>query len=369
MKKLSTSVLFTLFFILTSQALEPPIPEGRRLRKIVASKYPNGKLFIGGTTGWKKRPGGSGVTMDREFSYVTPENDFKQSLIHPKPGVWRWDLADAWVKHCAEQNQVLRIHGPISPQCSSWTMDDKRTAKELEQNLVEFMTALCKRYDHFEHVKWFDVVNETVLSNGKWHFPKPGTAKWECPWYLMGLDESVELKPPLYIKRAFEIANKYAANTKLIINQHGSMEEVMWSKVKALVPYLRKNNLRVDGIGWQAHINVGWEKEKGNLEYFEKLIDWAHANKLSFHVTEQNVWLRGKKKDYEAQAKTFEAVLRVLLKKRNTGVVSWNIWNLSDGDAWQKMESLDGCIFDREYRAKPAYYALQKLLENPPVAK
>ncbi|MDP6118761.1 MAG: endo-1,4-beta-xylanase [Planctomycetota bacterium] len=345
---------------------EPPIPEGRRIREIVADKYPEGNVYVGGTTGWRKRPRGSGLTMDREFSYVTPENDFKLSTIHPKPDVWKWELADKWVAHCAKAKQVLRMHGPISPQCSTWAKTDTRTSEELRQCLTDFMTRLCKRYDKYEHVKWMDVVNETVLQNGKWFGPREGTTKWENPWPKIGYDTTHPLKPPLYIKLAFEIATKHAPNTKLIINQHAGMEDAAWKKIKALVAYLRGKELRVDGIGWQAHIHVGWEKKKGNLTRLSQLIDWAHANDLSFHVTEQNVWLKGKEKDYEAQAETFAAILRALLEKRDGGIVTWNVWNLSDGDSWKKMEKLDGCLFDRQYKPKPAYYALQRLLENPP---
>lgn len=358
--------LSLLLFAQLSYGAEPPVPEGRRIREIAADRFPGGNVYVGGTTGWEKRAGGSGVTMDREFSYVTPENDFKQSTIHPQPNVWNWELADAWVKHCAEQKQVLRIHGPISPQCSRWTKDDSRTIVELKLNLSEFMTALCKRYDQYEHVVWMDVVNETVLSNGKWHGPKPGTAHWENPWLKIGIDEQHPLKPPLYIKQAFEIATKRAPKTKLVINQHGGMEEEMWNKIKALVPYLRDQDLRVDGIGWQAHIDVGWEKKGENMERLGALIDWAHANKLSFHITEQNVWLR-EQKDYEAQAETFGTILAVLLEKRDSGVVTWNVWNLSDGDAWAQMKAFDGSIFDRQYNPKPAYYKLQQVLETAPI--
>ena len=362
--KLTLPLLLTLIISGVCSA-EPLLPDGRRFRQIVADKYPTG-VYIGGTTGWSKRSNGAGVTMDREFSYVTPENDFKQRRIHPQPNIWT--EADAWVEHCRKQQQILRIHGPIGPQCSAWAKRDNRTAGELRQNLIEFMTALCQRYDKHPHVKWMDVVNETVLQSGKWHHPKNGTEKWENPWLLLGNDTSHTLNPPLYIKLAFELANKNAPNTDLIINQHGGMEKLMWEKIKALVSYLRQHNLRVDGIGWQAHIDVGWEQEANNMKQLDTLIDWAHDNQLSFHVTENNVWLRDDEKNYQAQAQTFEAILRLLLKKRNGGVVTWNVWNLSDRDSWKKKMKLEGCLFDRNYRAKPAYYALQQVLENPPQA-
>jgi GH35 family endo-1,4-beta-xylanase len=353
----------------SSPADEIPLPQGRRIRDIIADKYPEGNVWFGGTTGWSKRKRGSGITMDREFDYVTPENDFKQAVINRKPGVWRWELADNWVEHCARHGQVIRMHGPISPQVSRWALADERTAEELEQCLVEFLTKLCRRYDRHEHVKWMDVVNETVDRKGGWFGPKPGVDQWENPWPKMGFDESHPLRPPIYIRRAFEVATREAPNTKLIINQHGGMENKAWKKIIELVTYLRQAGCRVDGIGWQAHIDVGFEKDPVNMLNLAGLIDWCHSNKLEFHVTENNVWLKGKRKDYQAQADTFAAIVKVLLEKRTTGVVTWNVWNLSDGDAFNQVADKDGSIFHRDFKPKPAYYAIQRLLENPPAAK
>ena len=79
---------------------EPPLPNGRRLKQIVSEKFLSGNVYIGGTTGWKKRSRGAGQILDLEFSYTTPENDFKQWAIHPRPNVWKWKDADAWVEHC-----------------------------------------------------------------------------------------------------------------------------------------------------------------------------------------------------------------------------------------------------------------------------
>lgn len=365
MRRLHAAAVVGLMHIACLSLADPPVPDGVRLRELVARNFPDGNVFIGGTTGWRKRARGSGIVLDREFSYVTPENDFKQTVVHPRPDVWNWEFADAWLEDCSTSGQVLRIHGPISPQCSKWAMDDSRTGDELRGMLEEYMTALCQHCNEHDCVKWLDVVNETVLPNGEWHGPKPGTDKWENPWPTIGFDENHPLKPPLYIKLAFEIANRHAPNIGLIINQNGSMQVPMWNTVKATVNYLRDQGLRVDGIGWQAHVTVGWEKTEGNLERLHNLIAWAHANALSFHVTENNVWLK-QKKDYDAQAVTFAEIVRALLEHRHTGIVTWNVWNISDRDQWARTRAWNGCIFDDTFNPKPAYYAIQQLLTSPP---
>lgn len=354
--------LLLLLLLCTRASAESPEPDGKRLRNIIERHCTFRNVYIGGTTGWSKLNKGPGVILAREFNYACPENDFKQSSIHPRPGKWNWKTADSWIEYCKKHDLLLRLHGPISPQCSRWAKEDHRTAEELTQNMDEFMTALCKRYNGTPQVRWMDVVNETVLPNGKWFGPKDGTSDWENPWPLIGFDETHPLRPPLYIKRAFEIANEYAPDIKQIINQHGGMEQPMWYKVKALVLYLRENGLRVDGIGWQAHINVGWENENENIRRLKNLIEWAHQNNLSFHVTEMNVWLDPKNPDFEAQADTFSAVFESLLDKRDSGEVTWNTWNISDGTAWKKNRHKRGCLFDAKMHAKPAYYAIQKTL-------
>ncbi|QHI69082.1 endo-1,4-beta-xylanase [Tichowtungia aerotolerans] len=343
---------------------DPPEPDGPRLREIIEKNPALHGFYIGGTTGQEKLHKGPGTILSREFNYACPENDFKQNRIHPWPGKWNWVAADSWIEFCEEHSQLIRIHGPISPQCSEWAKEDTRTPEELSRNLEEFMTELCKRYNGNPQVRWLDVVNETVLPNGKWFGPKDGAKDWENPWPLIGYDETHPLRPPLYIKQAFKIANKYAPNILQIINQHGSMEEAMWNRIKALVPYLRENHLRVDGIGWQAHIDVGWENIPGHPDKLHALIDWAHRNDLSFHITEMNVWLDPAKPDYRAQADTFAAVLNILLDHRKSGEVTWNTWNISDATAWSRNRDKRGCLFDEHMQAKPAYYAIQKTLEE-----
>ncbi|MEG1587190.1 MAG: endo-1,4-beta-xylanase [Bacteroidales bacterium] len=314
---------------------------------------------------------------DREFSYIVPANDYKQSYIHRDFTSWRWEYPDAYLRHATEKGQLLRLHGPISPQCSPWARNDQRTPEELSRMLDEFMTALCLRYGNEKQVMWMDVVNETICPEtvkggtgfddrkpGDWFGPRLGTDKWENPWTILGYDENSEIKVPRYIDRAFELSNAYAPNIRQIINQHGQFEEVVWEKMKKLVAYLRNDKgRRVDGLGWQAHIEMGWEKKPGNLARLDAMIKWCHANQLEFHITEMNVWMKDPATaDENAQADTFGAVLQTLLKNRHTGTVGLSFWNVRDEDtanpAWQ------GNLWRNDGTPRRAYHRIKQILIN-----
>ncbi len=340
-----------------------PEPSGRRLRAIVEDKFSDGSIIIGATTGsWSFALGtNTGQILDREFSYVTPENDFKQSVIHPSPATWNWDMADLWLQHIIDNNQIVRIHSPIGPQCSDWAKDDSRTAEELETNLREFLIAVCQRYNGKPGIKYMDVVNETVVK-GQWNVNRPGIVV-ESPWYKIGQDNDIN-ETPLYIGIAFEIAKQYAPDIKLIYNQHGDLRKLNdFGLIAETIRYLRNKGLRVDGIGWQAHIDSGWETPE-NLLRLRTLIDSAHSNALEFHITEASVWLKNgnSPEALEQQAATYRAVVEVLLEKRFGGKVGWNIWHIDDGHGWHP--EWYASLFDTNYTAKPAYYAIQSALES-----
>ncbi|MCK4545313.1 endo-1,4-beta-xylanase [candidate division WOR-3 bacterium] len=336
-----------------------PEPSGRRLRIIVEDKYSDNNIIIGATTGSWAFGTNTALIMDREFNYVTPENDFKQAVIHPDPTNWNWTRADAWIQHIIDNNQILRMHCPIGPQCSEWAKDDWRTAGELESNLREFFIAVCERYNGTPGFEYMDVVNETVIQ-GDWHTDKPGT-DWECPWYKIGVDND-ENNTPLYIKIAFEIAQQYAPDLKFIYN-HNEANSASWELIIETIEYLRNKGLRVDGIGWQAHVDNGWATLE-NLNGLRNMIDWAHNNNLEFHITEASVWLKNgnSQSALEEQASTYRAILEVLIEKRITGKVGWNIWHIDDAHGWHT--EYYPSLFDTDYSAKLAYYAIQVALEN-----
>ena len=135
--------------------------------------------------------------------------------------------------------------------------------------------------------------------------------------------------------------------------------------MKELVKYLRDKGRRIDGIGWQAHINAGWEKVEGNVKRLDDFITWCHTNNFEFHITEMNVWtevkIKGKPVSFteEEQAETFAAVIETVLKHYKQGKVGVNFWNVRDEDTANP--TWKGCIWRNDGTPRPAYNRIKEV--------
>jgi len=328
--------------------------------KAYAQSKNTSNLIVGATLNHKELNTIKEKLFLKDFNYLTPANAAKQSRVHPKPTVWNWQQIDDFITFSRKHSLQVRLHGPISPQASKWAKQDHRTSEELETNMIEFTTAFAKKFNKEPTVKWMDVVNETILPNGKWFGPKKGTNKWENPWLKIGLDDN---GCPLYILKAFEIATKYATNIKLIYNHNAGMESVMWDKIKQTILYIRSKGYRVDGIGWQAHIGLSastkaiLEHTDEELRKLSELIDWAHKNNLEFHITELDYFVKDSNKlskKYQKQAEIYTKIVTILRKKIKSGVVTLNFWDMAARTRKGK-EGTFHSIYDSDFKPTPAY--------------
>ena len=326
--------------------------------------YSTDSFFIGGTINKFQLDTEIEKTFLKEFSYLTPANSFKQTVIHPKPDVWRWDRYNNFINFANENNLTLRVHGPISPQASKWVKDDVRTKEELTLILEEFFTELCKKVNKEPSVRWMDVVNETVLRNGSWFAEKPGTDKWENPWTQIGINDDGF---PKYIVKAFEIANKNATNIKLVYNHNGGMEKVMWEKIMETITYLKSKGLRVDAIGWQAHLRTN-SLSNEDLKYLDFLMDWAHENNLEFHITELNLWVKEEIQNLDSiqniQAELYQKIIDKMISKKNNGVVALNFWGIKDRKRPNKLNKNILSIYDPSLHSNPALNIIKTSLKS-----
>ncbi len=398
MKRLFSTILCLALGVSLSSAKTSKDDMKLPIRDIMA-KYYDADQFVLGASGRMNYISAPDKIYERwleEFSYNTPENSFKLEQAYRQPGeAWKNQGYMRFIEIARENGQIIRSHGPISPQCSAWSKEDNRTAEELDELMTYYMTRLSMDLqDNHDVVKWMDVVNETFAGSNlmgigydaalsedtflynadDWFGPRKGTNQWENPWPLMGFDAPVidgeVFVIPKYIEKAFRIADKYAPDVKLIYNDHGkSINPKIYIKLKKTVEYLRSIGCRVDGIGWQGHVNLGWEKDPQRVQDLRDVIAWCHENDLEFHVTELDVTvgsgLKGKErakklaKTRDEQAQTLCAVLEVMLQNIGKGARGLNYWTMSDH---QGGALTFGVLFDEQGKPTPAYYKTKELL-------
>ena len=333
-------------------------------KKIVSDNYDVDKFKLGATLNFYQLNSNVQQLFLKEFNYTTAENSFKQTIVHPDPDTWNWERVDAFINFANAHNIEMRVHGPVGPQSSVWAKDDARTIEELSKNYQEFLVELCKRINNQKNIKWMDVVNETIASNGQWTDKKEGTDKWENPWTQIGKnDDGI----PNYIIKSFEIADQYAPNISLVFNQHAGMQPVMWDRVKETILYLKNKGLRVDGLGWQSHLrdNVVLSLNKEKLDYLLSLIDWAHQNELDFHITEIDYRLVGNSPNatnFNRQAQGYTNILKSLITKRSSGVVTFNTWGIYDKNNISSHEFK--YLYDSNLNPKKAVDEMKIALKN-----
>ena len=373
-KKKIIKFLFVFFFISCSSgsvestsAEKDPDPDPGKIsdsfKKIMSDEYNIDTFKFGATLNFYQFNSNVEQLFLREFDYVVAENSFKQTIVHPEPDKWNWERVDAFLDFANKNNLQMRVHGPIGPQSSTWAKTDSRTKEELIKNYEEFLTELCKKINDEKNVKWMDVVNETINKEAKWTIEKTGT-DYQNPWTQIGKNED---GIPLYIIKSFEIAKEHAPNVSLVFNQHQGMEPVMWDKVKETILYLKNKGLRIDGLGWQAHLrdNVILSLNKEQFYYLMSLIDWAHENDLDFHITEIDYRMTGDpptNSEYERQANGYANIVKALIAKRNNGIVTYNTWGVYD-----KNEASDHqykYIYDSDLNPKKAVDVLKSTLKN-----
>ncbi len=376
MKNIIIKLLFVFLFISCSSTYEGSTdivknsdPDSNSVKitdsfkKIISDEYNTNTLKFGATLNFYQFNTNVEQLFLKEFDYVVAENSFKQSIVHPEPNQWNWERVEAFLEFIKKNNLQMRVHGPIGPQSSTWAKTDSRTKDELIKNYEEFLTELCKKINDQENVKWMDVVNETIDNKANWTIEKIGTG-YQNPWTQIGENED---GIPLYIIRSFEIANEYAPNISLVFNQHQGMQPVMWDKVKETILYLKSKGLRVDGLGWQAHLrdNVILSLNKEQFDHLLSLIDWAHENDLDFHITEIDYRMTGdppSSLEYDRQANGYTNILKALIAKRNNGVVTFNTWGVYDKNEGFNHEYK--YLYDSNLNPKKAVDLLKSTLKN-----
>jgi len=302
--------------------------------------------------------------LNMHFNSITAENAMKPSELQPTKGNFTFDGADRLVDAAIDAG--IKVHGHTlvwHQQSPDWM----NTSKDAEGNTVYLSReeALENLRNHImtvvEHfggrvISW-DVVNEAMSDN------PPNPSDWKgalrkSPWYYaIGED---------YLEQAFLAARKVLDehpdwDIKLYYNDYNldnrNKAQAVYNMVKEINENYQKahpGKLLIDGIGMQGHYSVNTNPTNVELS-LRTFIDLG----VEVSITELDVRAGSNFQISEKAASAqghFYAQLFKLFRDNAGNIARVTFWGMDDGTSWRSSEN--PLLFDKTYKAKPAYYAV-----------
>lgn len=288
------------------------------------------------------------TVLAREFNVLTPENEMKFSSLRPSRTEYRYARPDSMVAWAAANNMLVRGHVLVwHSQLPTWLTSGSWTAAETRTLMLEHIAAVAGRYKG-KLAAW-DVVNEAYTD---------GTPTLRPGFWADRLGRG-------YIEDAFRAAYAADSATPLYYNDYNI--EGLGAKSDSVYNLLRDLKARgvpVHGIGMQMHLIAGQiptvESLTANFARFAAL-------GLKIQITEMDVRVPtpGTAAMFATQAQNYRDVLNVCLQ--NTACDMFVVWGVTDRASWIPSTfpgQGDALLFDRDFVRKPAYTAINDLLNG-----
>ncbi|TVQ01484.1 MAG: endo-1,4-beta-xylanase, partial [Balneolaceae bacterium] len=204
----------------------------------------------------------------REFNAVTAENEMKWERIHPEPGVYNFEAADAMIELAEENGMFVVGHTLVwHSQTPNWVFYDEEGGLLSRDTLLERMKdhiyTVVGRYKGRVH--GWDVVNEAIVDDGSMR---------DTYWYrIIGKD---------YLVKAFQYAHEADPDAELYYNDYSLENPSKREGTLRLIEFLKEHQAPITGIGTQGHFSLDWP----NLQEIENTITAFSGLGLDVMVTE-----------------------------------------------------------------------------------
>jgi endo-1,4-beta-xylanase len=319
-------------------------------------------------------------TLAREFNMLEPEDALKWEVVHPEPKSFDFSQADQIVDFAIRHGMKVRGHTLVwHHQNPKWLTEGKFTSAELAEILEHHIKTVVGHYRG--RIFAWDVVNEAfdelhpgTVRSTIWSDP-PGIAKVSScePRVASNPDRSeLEARSPQpgysYIERCFRWAHEADPQALLFYNE--AEAETINPKsdaIYAMVRDFRQRGVPIDGVGFQMHIanlRADAASVSANINRFTAL-------GVQVHITELDVALpidangNPRPEDLQRQADIYREIASACLS--HPGCTAIQTWGFTDKYSWigshSKRTQGAALLFDRDYRAKPAFEALRNVLE------
>lgn len=210
----------------------------------------------------------------QQFNAVSPENDLKPEVLHPRPDTWNFRAADQYVKYAQDNNlwtlgHTLVWHNQTPDFFFNNTDGTPKSHDEMVETMRSYIETVMK---HFAgKINAWDVVNEIIDNDGSYR-----KTKWTNAFGGDG-DEVVRL--------AFKFAQEYDPDAELYYNDFNVWRPTKRDGIARMVRMLQENGIRIDGVGIQAHWGLNFPKN----EYITAAIDTFAALGVKVMITELDV--------------------------------------------------------------------------------
>ncbi len=229
-------------------------------------------------------------------------------------------------------------------------VDVETMTKRMEAYIKGVFAALEAEYPDVDFYAW-DVVNEAWLDDGK---PRTGGMYDDngnySGWTQIWGDNS-------FIELAFRYARKYAPEgCKLYYND---FNEYMPQKTAAIIDMANDLAAKglIDGIGCQSHLDVSFP----GISAYRTAITKFAATGLDIQITELDATTSDTSESgFETQAKYYSDIMDVLVEYADS-ISAVVFWGTTDDQSWRA--SKYPLLFNEDYTAKPAYYAITDGIE------
>jgi endo-1,4-beta-xylanase len=298
------------------------------------------------------------------FTNITPENCMKPDSIEPQENRYTFEKADQLVEFARQHGLKINGHCLVwHRQCPDWVFLDNGKPAGRDLVLKRMMEHIAAEVTHFRgRVSSWDVVNE-ALDDGSGYL-RP--SKW-----LTSIGQD-------YVARAFAAATRADPSAELYYNDYGIERPAKRAKALRLIRDLKKQNIRIDGIGIQGH----WQLDKIPYRDIEDSILAFHHEGLKVMITEldldvvsgktgstgpgvheknsDNPYANGCPPEILQRQADQYARLFALFDKHADIISRVTFWGLDDGRSWLNAPKRPNypLLWDRNIKPKPALDAV-----------
>ncbi|MBX2810792.1 MAG: endo-1,4-beta-xylanase [Myxococcales bacterium] len=305
-------------------------------------------------------------TIKKHFNQLTAGNIMKMSYLHPEEHQYNWDDADKLIRWAHAKK--IRVHGHTLIWHSGYQVPEWMTnySGDFEEMLNDHVRTIVR---HFKRsvVSW-DVVNEAIDEN---------TNCWRNSLFYQRIG-------PEYIANAFQVAHDVNPKVDLYYNDYSTEDGngAKFACLLELVDGLLADNVPIDGVGFQMHVQIDWPSASAIASAFQAIVDRGLKVKLTeIDVPLNNPWSSVPFPQYtsltdaadERQKQRYKSIVETYLAivppKLRGGITIWGLW---DGDSWLlelgDRQGVDDwpLLFtgpqDGPYKAKEAFYGVQEAL-------